>query len=63
MKPELWQTNAAGPFLTTGSVSMWTCGGDRFRIETPDGAREVEGFERARELAHQLSASGAASEV
>jgi hypothetical protein len=54
-KPEAWQTNAAGPFLTVGSVSVWALGGDRFRVESPDGAREVEGIERARELAHQLA--------
>ena len=54
-KPEAWMTNAPGAFLTIGSVSVWTLGRDRFRIETPDGAREVEGFERARKLAHELA--------
>jgi hypothetical protein len=54
-EPEAWQTDAAGPFLAIGSVSVWTRGADRFRIETPDGTREVEGFERARELGHELA--------
>ena len=53
--PEPWQTDAAGPFLTIGSVSVWTLGGDRFRIEGPEGNREVEGIERARKLAHVLA--------
>jgi hypothetical protein len=55
MEPEPWQTSAAGAFLTIGSVSVWTLGRDRFRLEKPDGAREVDGFERARELAHELA--------
>jgi hypothetical protein len=55
MKPEPWQANAAAPFLTIGGLSVWTLGGDRFRVETPDEAREVEGFQQARELAHELA--------
>ncbi len=55
-EPEPWQTNAAGPFLAVGRVSVWALGEDRFRIETPEeGSREVKGIERARELAHQLA--------
>ena len=38
-----------------GDTAVWTLGGDRFRIETPHGAREVDGFDRARELAHELA--------
>jgi hypothetical protein len=55
MTPEPWQTNAAGPFLTIGEVSVWTLGGDRFRVESPDGSQEVEGIDRARELAHRFA--------
>jgi hypothetical protein len=55
MEPEPWQTDAGGPFLTIGEVSVWTLGGDRFRVESPEGAQEVEGIERARELAHELA--------
>jgi hypothetical protein len=54
MKPERRLTNAAGPLLTIGDVSVWTLGGDRLCVETPDGAQAVEGIERAREPAHQL---------
>jgi hypothetical protein len=54
-EPEPWQTNAAGPFLTIGEVSVSTRGGDRFRVETPEGSQEIEGIERARELAHELA--------
>jgi hypothetical protein len=54
-KPEPWMTNAPGAFLSVGDASVWALGGDRFRIEAPDGAREVEGFERARKLAHELA--------
>jgi hypothetical protein len=55
MKPEPWQTDAGGSFLSIGAVSLWTLGGDRFRVECPEGAQEVEGIERARELAHELA--------
>jgi hypothetical protein len=54
-KPEPWQTNAPAPFLTIGDVSVSALGGDRFRVESPGGSQEVEGMERARELAHQLA--------
>jgi hypothetical protein len=43
MKPERWQTNAAGPFLTIGEVSVWTLGGDRLYVETPLGSKEDNG--------------------
>jgi hypothetical protein len=54
-EPRALADEAAGPFLTIGEVSVWTHGGDRLRVETPDGAQEVEGIERARELAHLFS--------
>ena len=53
--PEPWQTDAAGPFLTIGSVSVWTLGRDRFRVQSPDSEQEVEGIDRAKELAHKLA--------
>jgi hypothetical protein len=56
-EPESWRTNAAGPFLTVGEVSVWTLGGERFRVESPDGSQEVEGIDRARELAHELASA------
>jgi hypothetical protein len=57
MEPEPWQTDAAGPFLTVGEVSVGALGGDRFRVESPEGSQEVEGIDRARELAHELPRS------
>jgi hypothetical protein len=55
-EPEAWQTNAAGAFLMVGGVSVWALGEDRFRVESPNGSQEVEGIDRARQLAHQLAA-------
>lgn len=54
-EPEPWQTDAPGPFLTIGEVSVFALGDDRFRITWPDGERQVEGFERAEELADELA--------
>jgi hypothetical protein len=51
---ESWRTNEAGPFLTVGEVSVWTRGGDRFRVDSPGRSQEVEGIDRAKELAHEL---------
>ena len=56
-EPEAWETSAAGPFLTIGEVSMWALGNDRFRIESPAGAEEVQGYEEAERRADELAAS------
>ena len=56
-EPEAWETSAAGPFLTIGEVAMWALGNDRFRIESPAGAEEVQGYEEAERRAHELAAS------
>ena len=53
--PEPWQSSAAGPFLTVGDVSVWALGHERFRIESPAGAKEVEGFEEAERRADELA--------
>ena len=54
-EPEPWQTNAPGPFLMIGEVSVEALGEQRFRIASPDGERLVEGFEQARGLARELA--------
>jgi hypothetical protein len=54
-EPEPWQTNAPGAFLMVGDVSVWALGEDRFRVQSPDGYQEVEGIDRAREMAHKLA--------
>jgi hypothetical protein len=56
-EPEPWQTNASGPFLSIGEVAMYALGEDRFRLIAPEVEREVEGFEPARRLAHELAVS------
>ena len=56
-QPEPWQTDVPGPFLTIGEVGAFALGDDRFRITSPGGEREVEveGFEQAGRLAHELT--------
>jgi hypothetical protein len=54
-EPEPWQTNAPGAFLTVDGVSVWALGEQRFRVESTDESREVEGFQQARQLAHELA--------
>jgi len=56
MAREPWETNATGPFLSVGEVAVFALGGDRYRIVWPRGERQVEGFEQARSLAHELAA-------
>ncbi len=59
-EPEPWQTNAARPAMTIekpqGTVSVSALGKERFRVEAPDHDSEVEGYQEARALAHQLAA-------
>jgi hypothetical protein len=58
-KPEAWETNAHGPFLTIdsqqGAVTVHSLGGDRFLVSAPDHEQEVVGFEAARSTARQLT--------
>jgi hypothetical protein len=53
--PEPWQTNARGASLTIGDVSIWSLGDQRFRVQSPAGAEEVEGFQQARRRARDLA--------
>jgi hypothetical protein len=59
-EPEPWQTNATAPFLTIerpgGTVSVWSLGHERFRVEAPGEESEVEGYDEARAVAHRLAA-------
>ena len=58
--PEAWQTNAARPFVTIekphGTVTIWSLGRERFRVEAPHEDSEVESYDRARATAHQFAA-------
>jgi hypothetical protein len=54
-EPDPWQSGEPGPFLTIGEVEVWALGEQRFRIVSAEGTQEVEGFQRARDLAHQLA--------
>jgi len=53
-EPAAWETNAPGAFLIVGEVGVYALGEDRFRLVWPGSEREVEGFEQARRLAHEL---------
>jgi hypothetical protein len=53
--PEPWQTNEAEAFLSIDDVHVWALGVQRFRIVSPKGEQEVEGFEEARRRAHELA--------
>jgi len=59
-EPAAWETNAPGAFLIVGQVGVYALGEDRFRVASPDGEREIEGFEQARQLAHELAGFPAA---
>jgi hypothetical protein len=54
-EPAAWETNATGPFLSVGEVAVYALGEDRFRVESPEGEREVEEFDPARRLARELA--------
>lgn len=54
-EPAAWETNAAAPFLTVGDATVRSLGGDRFLVVSPDDEQAVEGFEQARQLAHELA--------
>jgi hypothetical protein len=57
-QPEAWQ--APGPCLTVespaGPVELWVLGNQRYRVKAPGGEQVVEGFQQAREVAHELAA-------
>jgi hypothetical protein len=61
-EPEASQSAQPGPLLTIegldGDVTVWALGEDRFRIQSPAGIREIEGYERAQELARALARLG-----
>ena len=54
-EPEPWQTNAPSQFLTIGEVAVGALSERRFRIESPAGSEEVEGFQEARQRARELA--------
>ncbi len=60
-KLEAWETNVAGAFLMIGCVSVRSLGDDQFRVQSPEVDEDIEGFDEARALAHELDASEAAS--
>ena len=57
--PEPWQTDAPRPAMLIekprGTVSVSALGSGRFRVEAAGHDSEVEGYEEARALAHQLA--------
>jgi hypothetical protein len=58
-EPEPWQSGTAGPCVTidspAGPVELWVLGQQRYRVKAASGERIVEGFQRAREVAHELA--------
>jgi hypothetical protein len=58
--PDPWQTDAPRPAAVVvkpkGSVSISELGKERFRVEAPGHDSEVEGYQAARALAHELAA-------
>ena len=58
-EPAAWETNDAGPFLTIGEAEVYARGQDRYRIVSPAGEREVEGYSNAEQLADELARTAA----
>ena len=58
-EPEPWQSGAAGPCVTiespAGPVELWVLGSQRYRVTAPSGEQVVEGYQQAREVAHELA--------
>ncbi len=54
-QPEAWETNAVAPFLTVGAASVQTLGQDRYLVVSPGAEQVVEGFDAARERAHEVA--------
>jgi hypothetical protein len=58
-EPEPWQSGAAGPCVTidsaVGPVEVWVLGEQRYRVTATDSEQIVEGYQRAREVAHELA--------
>jgi hypothetical protein len=50
--PSAWEAGTAEPLMRIGQVSVWALGGQRFRVQSPEGNEEIEGFAEARRLAH-----------
>ncbi len=42
-------------FGAGGTVSIWSLGSEQFHVQAPGHDSEVEGFEQARALAHQVA--------
>jgi hypothetical protein len=42
-------------FATIGDVSIWSPGDQRFRVQSPAGDEDVEGFADARRRARELA--------
>jgi hypothetical protein len=39
-----------------GTVELWVLGNQRYRVTAPSGEQTVEGYQQAREVAHELAA-------
>jgi hypothetical protein len=58
-EPESWQRGAGGPCVAIGGprgpIELWVLGNQRYRVKAPSGEQTVEGFQRAREVSHELA--------
>jgi len=58
--PEPRQTNEARPFAVIdkprGTVSISARDGEQFRVQAPGHDSQIEGYQEARALAHELAA-------
>jgi hypothetical protein len=56
---EPWQVNRPGPFLTMlrerGTVTIQALGSERFEVCAEGQVQQVEGYQGARVLAHELA--------
>jgi hypothetical protein len=58
-EPEPWQTDSSRPAVVIekprGTVTISSVGNERFRVEAQGHDSEVEGYQEARAVAHQLA--------
>lgn len=54
-KPGSWEAGTPEPLLRIGEVNVWALGGHRFRVKSPSGVEDIQGFVEARQRAHELA--------
>jgi len=58
-EPEPWEIKTPGPFVTMvrerGSATIRALGSERFEVAAEGQVQELEGYDAARALAHELA--------